>query len=90
MHWRNYLMAKPYYISNYYAYCLMAEKHWLIPDKLEEVSCKLSSVFRARPDRADWTSAITVEELQTHIGNLFSQIQIRGKSKIPKKLRLLN
>jgi insulysin len=41
--WENFFLGQSYKISDYYGKHLLADKQWLITEKLPEVSCKLAS-----------------------------------------------
>lgn len=73
--YENFFLGQPYTLSDYYGRYLMAQRQWTVNEKLAELPCESFEI--TLDPAAETFPAITADDIQAHMRELLSQVNIR-------------
>lgn len=74
--WRNFFLGQSYTLSDYFCRYLLTADQWSVEEKLKELPCKHATA-RTGGNLLKTSLAISADEIQTHIKQLLSQVNLR-------------
>jgi len=77
MDWQNFFLGQSYSLSGYFCSYALTDQLWSLEENLKELPCKLYYTHPQGASSLNMDIAITPEEIQTHMRELLSQVNLR-------------